>query len=65
LGLARSQPGVIDAPWETHAGNPILADLPGNIGLGHADLLVLEGVTYLYTSLNGERRSRLRLVWND
>jgi hypothetical protein len=65
LGLARSQPGVIDAPWETHAGNPILADLPGNIGLGHADLLVLEGVTYLYTSLDGERRSRLRLVWND
>jgi hypothetical protein len=64
LGLARTTSGVIDGPWETFSGNPILVDNPGNVGLGHADLLLLEGVTYLYTSLDGETRSRLRLVWH-
>jgi hypothetical protein len=40
-----------------------LVDLPGNIGLGHADLVVLDGQTLLYTSLDGVTRSRLALVW--
>ena len=62
LGLARSVTEQIDGPWELFAGNPILVDLPGNIGLGHADIVVLNGVTYLYTSLDGVVRSRLRLV---
>ncbi|MCS7260024.1 MAG: hypothetical protein NZ765_04485 [Anaerolineae bacterium] len=63
LGLARSVTARIDGPWEKYPGNPILHDLPGNIGLGHADLVVVEGQTLLYTSLDGVRRSRLRLVW--
>jgi hypothetical protein len=63
LGLARSMTNRIDGPWEKFPGNPILADLPGNIGLGHADLVINDGRTFLYTSLDGIRRSRLILVW--
>jgi len=63
LGLARSQTAALDGPWELYPGNPILVDLPGNVGLGHADLVTLDGVIYLYTSLDGLLRSRLRLVW--
>ena len=63
LGLARSQANQIDAPWDLYPDNPILVDLPGNIGLGHADLIVLGGKTYLYTSLDGIKRSRLVLEW--
>ncbi|MBX2996990.1 MAG: hypothetical protein KF893_00660 [Caldilineaceae bacterium] len=65
LGLARSLTPQIDGPWETFAANPILVDMPGNVGLGHADLLVLDGKTILYTSLDGEVRSRLGLVWRE
>ncbi len=64
LGLARTRQGVIDGPWETSPHNPNLLDLPGNVGVGHADLVVIDGVTYLYTSLDGKQRSRLILVWN-
>ena len=64
LGLARSRTGRIDGPWEKFLGNPILVDLPGNIGLGHADLVVVNGQTLLYTSLDGVTRSRLALVWD-
>lgn len=63
LGLARSTTEGIDGPWETYAENPILVDLPANIGIGHADLVVRDGVTYLYTSLDGVTRSRLVLQW--
>ncbi|HSH05079.1 MAG TPA: hypothetical protein VLL52_21370 [Anaerolineae bacterium] len=63
LGLARSVTGEIDGVWEKYEANPILVDLPGNIGLGHADLVVVAGQTILYTSLDGAVRSRLRLVW--
>lgn len=65
LGLARSLTNQIDGPWEKFLGNPILADLPGNVGLGHADLLIYNGQTLLYTSLDGQQRSRLRLVWSN
>lgn len=65
LGLARSVTNRIDGPWEKYPGNPILVDLPGNIGLGHADLVVYEGQTLLYTSLEGVHRSRMALVWKD
>ena len=64
LGLARSLTDRIDGPWEKYPDNPLLVDLPGNIGLGHADLVVLAGRTYLYTSLDGVTRSRLVLVWD-
>jgi len=64
LGLARTVTDQIDGPWETYPANPILTDLPGNIGLGHGDLIVLNGQTILYTSLDGIRRSRLQLQWS-
>jgi len=64
LGLARSLTNAIDGPWETYPGNPLLVDLPGNVGLGHADLVVHNGQTILYTSLDGVFRSRLVLQWN-
>ena len=63
LGLARSLTNRIDGAWEKFPGNPILVDLPGNIGVGHGDVVVIGGETYLYTSLDGVKRSRLRLVW--
>lgn len=63
LGLARSLTDRIDGPWETYPGNPILVDLPGNIGLGHADLVVVDGQTVLFTALEKDIRSRLALVW--
>lgn len=63
LGLARSMTNQLDGPWETYADNPILVDMPGNIGVGHADLVVLQGQTILYTSIDGTTRSRLELVW--
>jgi hypothetical protein len=63
LGLARTVSASVDGPWEVWAQNPLLVDLPGNVGLGHADLIVQDGVTYLYTSLDGTVRSRLALVW--
>ena len=65
VGLARSISAQIDGPWETFAHNPILVDLPGNVGLGHADLIILDGQTVLFTSLDGETRSRLVLAWHD
>ena len=61
LGLARSLTNQIDGPWERFPGNPVLVDLPGNIGLGHADLVVDGRQTFLYTSLDGRTRSRLML----
>jgi hypothetical protein len=63
LGLARSLTREIDGPWETYPHNPILVDLPGNVGVGHADVVVDHGETILFTSLDGESRSRLTLRW--
>ncbi len=64
LGLARTVEGKIDGRWEMYPGNPILVDVPANIGIGHADLVVHEGQTYLFTSLDGVIRSRLVLIQN-
>jgi hypothetical protein len=67
LGLARSSNEAIDGTWELYPANPILLDLSGNVGVGHADMVMAQNgnivETYLYTSLDGEKRSRLRLVW--
>jgi hypothetical protein len=62
LGLARSAGPAIDAPWERYPGNPILMDLPGNIGVGHADLVLAGDATYLYTATPGFTRGRWVLV---
>jgi hypothetical protein len=63
LGLARSSGGAIDGPWERYPNNPLFVSVPANVGIGHADVILLHGVTYLYTSLDGQTRSRLALHW--
>lgn len=63
LGLARSRTREIDGPWEKFPANPLLTNLPGNIGLGHADVVLSNGQTVLFTSLDGITRSRLTLQW--
>ncbi len=65
LGLARSLGPWIDGPWEKYAGNPILGDLAADMGIGHADLLVLDGLTYLYTATSERTRGRYTLVWGE
>ncbi len=64
LGLARSMRGAIDGPWEKYSGNAIIGTFPGNIGLGHSDVVVTGGTTDLFASLDGIVRSRLVLQWN-
>lgn len=63
LGFARSSGTIIDMPWEKYASNPILWDLPGNVGLGHADLIDLDGTWYLFTTTSATTRGRYRLDW--
>jgi beta-xylosidase len=63
LGLARSMGPAIDGPWERFPGNPIVMDLPGNVGVGHGDLVIVGSATYLYTSTSSFTRGRYVLVW--
>ena len=63
LGFARSAADQINGLWEKYPGNPVLGDVPGNVGLGHADMLVLDGLTYLYTATSGSARGRYVLKW--
>lgn len=63
LGLARSLTEQIDGEWETYAENPLLIEQPGNVGVGHADIVIVDEQTWLYTSLDGVARSRLVLEW--
>ena len=63
LGFARSTGPAIDGPWEKYGGNPVLADVPGNVGVGHGDLIVLDGITYLYTATSERTRGRYVLAW--
>jgi hypothetical protein len=63
LGLARSVSNQIDGTWEKFPGNPIIMDMTFNWGIGHADLVVIDGVTYLYSATSQETRGRYRLDW--
>jgi hypothetical protein len=63
LGLARS--GEIDRVWEEYLRNPILSDVSGHVGIGHADLVIDGGITYLYTGTPDYRRGRYVLAWNE
>lgn len=65
LGLARSLTDQIDGPWEKFPLNPILEDTTNNIGIGHADLLVVDGVTIMYTAASLYTRGRYSLQWVD
>jgi len=61
LGIARST--SLDGGWEKFESNPIIMDLDFNWGIGHADVLVVDGVTYLYSATSQETRGRYKLVW--
>lgn len=62
LGLARSVGLTIDGPWEKFPGNPILMDLPGNVGVGHGDVVIVGDATYLYTATPAFTRGRYVLL---
>jgi hypothetical protein len=65
LGLARSVGDQIDGAWEKYPGNPILMDMAFNWGIGHADVVLIEGVTYLYTATSQATRGRYVLRWKE
>jgi len=62
LGMARSRGPSIDGPWEKYSGNPLLMDLPGNVGVGHADLVQVGPAVYLYTATPFGTQGRYVLV---
>lgn len=61
LGFARST--SLDGEWETLTRNPVVLGLVDNWGIGHADLLVIDGITYMYSATSQETRGRYVLVW--
>lgn len=65
LGLARSVGNQIDGTWEKFEQNPLLMDMQFNWGVGHADFIVIEGVSYLYTATSTDTRGRYQLVWKE
>jgi hypothetical protein len=63
LGLARRHVSEgIDGPWEPYPANPLLDGLPGNVGVGHADVVNIDGWLYLYTATSETTRGRYVLV---
>ncbi|RMF81010.1 MAG: hypothetical protein D6737_06305 [Chloroflexi bacterium] len=65
LGFARSVGAAIDGPWEKFDGNPVLMPTSPNFGIGHADLLIVDGVTMMYTATSDDTRGRYVLAWID
>lgn len=63
LGFARSTTDQIDGPWERYPSNPVLQDVGFWVGIGHADLLVVDGETWMYTQTGENQRGRYKLVW--
>jgi len=61
LGFARSR--IINTTWEEYSDNPVLMDVADNWGVGHADLLIVDGVTTMYTATPDLTRGRYVLVW--
>lgn len=65
LGFARSVSDQIDGAWEKFSDNPVIMDVGFNFGVGHADLLVVEGMTMMYTATSQDTRGRYVLQWMD
>lgn len=63
LGLARSVGNTIDGEWEKFPNNPILGDMRDDWGVGHADVLVINGQTVMYTSTSQTTRGKYVLQW--
>ena len=62
LGFAWSQ--SLDGQWQAFEQNPVVMGLVDNWGIGHADLLIIDGVTYMYSATSQTTRGRYRLEWN-
>ncbi len=62
LGFARS--AALNGQWEEYPGNPALG-IADNWGYGHADLLVVNGITVMYTATDDLTRGRYILQWLD
>lgn len=66
LGFARTDEPTLDsATWERWPNNPALMPLSPNFGVGHADLLVVDGETVMYTATAMNQRGRYVLSWKD
>lgn len=65
LGFARSLGPQIDGPWETYPGNPVIMDMAFNWGIGHADILIIDGQTVMITATSTETRGRYVLEWGE
>lgn len=63
LGFARSVGSAIDGEWEKFPGNPVIMDVAFNWGIGHADLLVIDDQTVMYTATSQTTRGRYVLAW--
>lgn len=63
LGLARSIGDQIDGAWEKYPHNPILEGMVDNWGIGHADVLVIQGQTVMYTATSQTTRGKYVLRW--
>lgn len=63
LGFARSVGDKIDGLWEKYPNNPVLEPTGFNLGIGHADIVIVNGETYLYTQTGAETRGRYVLGW--
>jgi hypothetical protein len=61
LGFARAT--TLDSPWALYPDNPVILDLADNWGIGHADLIISNGITYIYTATSQSQRGRYRLEW--
>lgn len=66
LGFARtSEPELDSATWERWPNNPALMPLSPNFGVGHADLMVIDGETVMITATSMNTRGRYVLRWNE
>ncbi|MBN1310798.1 MAG: hypothetical protein JXB30_05200 [Anaerolineae bacterium] len=61
LGFARSR--RLDTRWEEYPGNPVLSSVVDNWGIGHADLVIVDGTTYMYTATPQMTHGRYVLVY--
>jgi len=62
LGFARAT--SLEGPWVEYPGNPVLDNVTDNWGIGHADLLVVDGQVIMYTATPALARGRYVLRFN-
>jgi hypothetical protein len=63
LGFARSVGTEIDGAWEKYPSNPVIMPVTFNWGIGHADILMVDGTSIMYTATSQTTRGRYVLDW--